>query len=112
MEWVRVWEVTTTWHRALDSPHGTTKLVEQARTAAELRTLVMAARADPLASYSQRSIRVLDGDASTHCRNKHRYWVPHLDAGRLGDVPVRGPPRLDLPGRRVRRHSRRAGHRR
>ncbi|GAA1843265.1 hypothetical protein GCM10009687_05920 [Asanoa iriomotensis] len=77
VEWIRVWVVTTTWRRWRDSPHQTTRLVRQARTAAELRVLIEAARADPLASYSYRSQRILDGKPADRCRNSHRYWSPN-----------------------------------
>jgi hypothetical protein len=81
--WVRQWSITIRWDRADHSPWRTTRYQTHAATPAELRRLVEAARADPhVTAFPCKSIRVMVGDAPTHCPAGHRYdhgWL----AGRL-----------------------------
>jgi hypothetical protein len=89
--WVRRWEVTIRWDRVSDSPRGTTKWVTHADTPRQLRTLIETARTDPLITgYKYRSIRMLDGDEPTTCRNGHGYAGGSATRPRLGwlDCPA------------------------
>jgi hypothetical protein len=115
-QWVRRWEVTITWDRSEDSPYDTTRLVAQARTPAELRAHIEAARANPnTTSCRWRSIRTLAGDIPACCRRGHPYsggsatqprrdWAQCRCGGHLllicrrdgcGDVRIDPEPALD-----------------
>ena len=82
-QWVRQWQVTIRWDRAEHSPRRTTRYETYAATWAELRRLIEAARADPhVTAFPYRSVRVLVGQAPTHCPAGHRYPEGRI-AGRL-----------------------------
>lgn len=72
--WTRQWRMTVRWARAEDSPWLSTTYQFTATTAAELRRLIAAARADRgVVAFPYESVREMVGEEPTQCPAGHVY---------------------------------------